>query len=116
MALSEFTLKLVDNALGRYRADRVREALRRRIRLGYAVEGDCVTLFEERPGLLEPEKRVRLDVARFRFDGRTKRWSLCWADADSAWRAYPLRPRANFEALLREVDEDPVRVFGWGQG
>lgn len=75
-----------------------------------------MTLFEVRPGLLDPETRVRLDVARFRFDGRTKTWSLCWADADSAWRAYPLRPRANFEELLREVDEDPVRVFGWGQG
>ena len=116
MALSEFTLKLVETKLVHHCAGRAQEALRQPVRLGYAIEGDCVTLFEVRPGLLDPETRVRLDVARFRFDGRTKTWSLCWADADSAWRTYPLRPRANFEELLREVNEDPVRVFGWGQG
>ena len=116
MALSEFTLKLVETKIAHRCSDRACEALRSRVRLGYAIEGDSVTLFEERPGLLDPETRVRLDVARFRFDGRTKTWSLYWADADSAWRAYPLKPRANFEELLKEVDEDPVRVFGWGQG
>ena len=116
MALSEFTLKLVETRLGEAFAGHAHEAKRHRVRLGYAVEGDCVTLFEERPGLLDPETRVRLDVARFRFDGRTKTWSLYWTDADSAWRAYPLKSKSNFEELLREVDEDPVRVFGWGQG
>ena len=116
MALSEFTLKLVEAKLVHHCADRAHEALRQSVRLGYAIEGDCVTLFEERPGLLDPETKVRLDMARFHFDGRTKKWSLYWADADSTWRAYHLRPRANFEELLREVDEDPVRVFGWGQG
>ncbi len=116
MALSEFTLKLVETKLGQYCAGRVREALRQSVQLGYAIEGDCVTLFEERPGLLDPETRVRLDMARFRLDGKTGKWSLYYADAESKWRSYYLKPKANFEYLLREVDEDPVRVFGWGQG
>jgi len=75
-----------------------------------------VTLFEERRGLLDPEKWVRLDMARFRFDDRTKRWSLYYVDTDSAWHSYYLKPRADFEILLREIDEDPVRVFWWGEG
>jgi hypothetical protein len=37
-------------------------------------------------------------------------------DADSKWHSYYLKPRADIEILLREIDEDPVRVFWWGQG
>ncbi len=116
MALSEFTLRLVEKRLGEYCEGRVHEALVHRVRLGVAVEGDCVTLFEERRGLLDPGKWVRLDMARFRFDPGTKKWKLYFADSDSAWHAYYLKPRADFEGLLREVDEDPVRVFWWGRG
>jgi hypothetical protein len=116
MALSEFTLKLVEKKLGDYCRGRVHEALCHRVRIGYAIEGDLVTLFEERRGLLDPEKWVRLDMARFRFDDRTKTWSLYYVDTDSGWHSYYLKPRADFESLLREIDEDPVRVFWWGQG
>jgi hypothetical protein len=116
MALSEFTLKLVEKKLGDYCRGRVHEALCHRVRIGYAVEGDLVTLFEERRGLLDPEKRVRLETARFRFDGRTKSWSLYYVDTDSAWHSDYLKPRADIEILLREIDEDPVRVFWWGEG
>jgi len=116
MALSEFTLKLVEKKLGEYCQGRIHEGLCHRIRIGYAVEGDLVTLFEERRGLLDPEKWVRLDMARFRFDPRTKRWSLYYVDADSKWHSYYLKPRADIEIFLREIDEDPVRVFWWGQG
>jgi len=116
MALSEFTLMLVEKKLGDYCRGRVHEALAHRVRLGVAVEGDCVTLFEERRGLLHPGKWVRLDMARFRFDPGTKKWKLYYSDAGSAWHAYYLKPRADFEGLLREVDEDPVRVFWWGRG
>jgi hypothetical protein len=112
MALSEFTRKLVEKKLGNYCRGRVDH----HVRIGYAIEGELVTLFEERPGLLDPEKWVRLDMARFRFDLRTKKWSLYYADIDSQWHTYYLKPRWDFEILLREVDEDPVRVFRWGQG
>ncbi len=115
MALSEFTRRLVERKLDEYCVDRVHEALLHHVRLGYAIEENCVTLFEERPGLLNPDKWVRLDMARFHYDHRTKKWSLYYADADSKWHSYYLRPRADFERLLREIDEDPVRVFWWGR-
>ena len=115
MALPEFTRKLVERKLGECCAERVCEAQRHHVRLGYAIEGDCVTLFEERPGLLDPDRRVRLDMARFRFDCQTKTWSLYYADVDSKWHGYHMRPRLDFERLLKEIDEDPVRVFGWGR-
>jgi len=116
MALSEFTLKLVEKKLGDYCQGRVHEALCYRIRIGYAVEGDLVTLFEERRGLLDPEKWVRLEMARFRFDPRTKQWSLDYVDAASQSHTYYLKPRADIDIFLREIDEDPIRVFWWGQG
>jgi hypothetical protein len=116
MALSEFTLKLVEKKLGDYCQGRVLEALCHSVRIGYAIEGDLVTLFEERRGLLDPEKWVRLDMARFQFDPRTKKWSLYYVDTDSVWHSYYLKPRADIEIFLREIDEDPVSVFGWGQG
>ncbi len=116
MALSEFTLRLVEKKLREYCAGRIHEALGHRLRLGWAVEGDCVTLFEERRGLLDAGTWVRLDMARFLFDPGTGKWKLYYSDADSGWHAYYLKPRANFEMLLREVDEDPVRVFWWGRG
>jgi hypothetical protein len=72
MALSEFTLKLVERKLGEYCQGRFHEALRHRVRIGYAIEDNLVTLFEEHPGLLDPGKWVRLDMARLRFDPRTK--------------------------------------------
>ena len=90
MALSEFTLRLVEKKLEDYCRGRVHEALCHRVRIGYAIEGDLVTLFEERRGLLNPEKWVRLDMARFRFDDRTKKWSLYYVDTDSAWHSYYL--------------------------
>jgi hypothetical protein len=116
MALSEFTLKLVEKKIGDYCLGRVHEALRHRVRVGYAIEGDLVTLFEERTGLLDPDKWIRLDMARFRFDHPTKKWRLYYTDTDSRWHTYYLKPRADLEILLREVDEDPVRVFWWGRG
>ena len=116
MALPEFTLKLVKKKLGDYCQGRVHEALCHSVRIGYAIEGDLVTLFEERRGLLDPEKWIRLDMARFRFDPRTNKWSLYYVDTDSVWHSYYLKPRADFEIFLREIDDDPVRVFWWGQG
>lgn len=116
MAIPEFTLRLVNRKLREYCEGRAHEALSHRVCLGWAVEGESVTLFEERRGLLDAATRVRLDMARFRFDPRTGKWKLYYRDTGPAWHAYYLKPRADFENLLREVDEDPVRVFWWGRG
>jgi len=116
MSIPEFTLRLIERKLREHCAGRAHEALPRRVCLGWAIEDDVVTLFEERRGLLDGATRVRLDMARFRFDPGTGKWKLYYTGAGPAWHAYYLKPLADFETLLREVDEDPLRVFWWGRG
>ncbi len=113
MALSEFTTKLVQTKLSWFCREKVPLHYRSRIRLGYRIEGDTVTIFEQRATFSDPDRWVDLDVAQFRWDDRRKTWSLFYRDREAAWRHYYLEPRSDFEALLREVDDDPVEVF-WG--
>jgi hypothetical protein len=113
MALSEFTRRLVETKLSWFCREKVPLYYRSRIRLGYRIEDDAVTIFEQRATFADPERWVDLDVAQFRWDEGSKTWSLFYRDREADWRAYYLKPRTDFEALLREVDDDPVEVF-WG--
>jgi hypothetical protein len=40
-------------------------------------------------------------------------WTLYYADRNSKWHRYDIEPSADFDDLLREVDEDPTAIF-WG--
>lgn len=41
-------------------------------------------------------------------------WTLYYADRNSKWHLYyEIEPSADFDDLLREVDEDPTGIF-WG--
>ncbi|MDD2670799.1 MAG: DUF3024 domain-containing protein [Syntrophales bacterium] len=111
MALSEFTKKLVETKLEKFCRGKISEMYRDRLILGFRIEGDRVTVFEERRFLFDSARSSILDVAQFRYSDRTNRWTLYYKDADSAWHEYYLSPKLDFELLLREVDEDPLRVF-----
>lgn len=115
MVLSEFTRRLVKKKLGHFCREKIPEMHRHRVKLGFEIEGASVTLFEERPMYCDPLSWVRMDVAQFRFDGQTLEWTLYFPDSDFRWRLYYLNPKSDFEALLREVDEDPLHLF-WGCG
>ncbi|HOD36552.1 MAG TPA: DUF3024 domain-containing protein [Syntrophales bacterium] len=112
MALSEFTRKLVETKLSWFCREKIPLHYRTRIRLGFRIESDFVTIFEQRPRFADPCQWVDLDVAQFRWNERTKTWSLYYRDREADWRAYYLKPKVDFEILFREVDEDPVEVFG----
>jgi len=113
MALSEFTRKLVETRLAWFCREKIPLHYRGMIRLGFKIEEDFVTIFEQRSAFADPNRWVDLDVAQFRWNEGKKTWSLYYKDCESNWRAYYLNPRADFEILLREVDDDPVEVF-WG--
>jgi hypothetical protein len=115
MALSEFTIKLVEQKLGHFCREKIPEMHRNRVKLGFKIEGNAVMLYEERPLYCDPLSWVRTDVARFRFDEETRQWTLHFPDRDFRWRLYYLNPKSDFEVLLREVDEDPLQIF-WGCG
>ena len=54
-----------------------------------------------------------MKVAQFRYDSATEKWTLYRADRNERWHEYwDLDPDKNLDTLLREVDEDPTRIFG----
>ncbi|MFB3925370.1 MAG: DUF3024 domain-containing protein [Syntrophales bacterium] len=111
MALSEFTRKLVETKLRNFCREKISEIFRDRVRLGFRIDDDRVTLFEERLLFFDPSRWLALDVAQFRYHEMTNLWSLYYMDRDVRWHAYYLNPKRDFDILLREVDEDPVGVF-----
>ncbi len=114
MALSEDERNRVDKALGAFCKARVPEHARNQIRLGFRVKGHDVVLYEARPHWREPDKWMESEVAKFRLDGKTRKWRLLWRDRNLKWHYYEnAGPGRNFAKLLQEVDRDPLHIF-WG--
>lgn len=113
VTLSEFTIKLVEKKLGQFCREKIPEMHRHRVRLGFRIEDDIVTLFEERPMYYDPLSWISMSVAQFQYSAKGNTWTLYFPDRDNQWRVYYLNPKADFEILLREVDGDPLQIF-WG--
>lgn len=53
-------------------------------------------------------------IARLRYNGTDKSWTLYWADRHQRFHAYDrLAPSRSIEDLLAEIDRDPTNIF-WG--
>lgn len=114
MPLSQFTRKLVEARLAKYCSGRIPSQALNQVRLSFKIKGNTVTLFEERPAFKYPSNWVTIPVAQFRFDGQTKKWSLYCFDRNGKWHLYDrMKPSADFDDLLKEVDRDPTGIF-WG--
>ena len=114
MALPQFIRAMVESKLGSYCEKKIPPHALDTVRLGFRFRGNSVTLFEERTAFMNPDTRVDIAVAQFRFDPRTSMWTLYCADRNSKWNDYfDLMPSKNFEDLLLEVDKDPTGIF-WG--
>ena len=84
------------------------------IHLDFKFRGNSVTLYEERPTFFDPSDWVRTVIAQFRYNPKTKEWTLYCADRNSRWHEYiDLLPSTDLDVLLREVDRDPTGIF-WG--
>ena len=114
MPLPIFTRKLVEARLEEYCEHKVPSHVRDKVRLSFKFRGNTVTLIEKRPAFMNPSEWVDIVVAQFRFDPKSKKWTLYCADRNSRWHEYwDQDPSRDFERLLREVDEDPTGIF-WG--
>jgi hypothetical protein len=114
VALPELTRRQVEKVLTAYCSERLPSYLHDKLKLGFRLRGDRVTLYEERPALAEPGMWVEIVVAQFRFQPKNQEWTLYWADRNSKWHPYEeVESNKNFEALLKEVHEDPTGIF-WG--
>lgn len=104
----------VTEILSAYCATRCPAKFKDKARLGFRFRGNSVTLFEERPAFRAPETWVDTVVGQFRFDQKSKLWTLYAADRNSRWFKYwDLDPCKDFADLLAEVEADPTGIF-WG--
>jgi hypothetical protein len=114
MALPELTKKQIEKKLAAYCKAKAPANLRYKYRVSFKIRGNNVTLYEERPAFGKPNTWVDIVVAQFRFNLKSKEWTLYCADRNSKWHPYyEAEPNKNFGELLKEVDEDPTGIF-WG--
>lgn len=119
LSLPQDVRTYAESALRAYCDRRASRFVRRDVRLEVALRGDAATVYESRflpAGGRGEDSGVwsRLTVAQFRFDARTRRWTLYYADRSSRWYLYDdSDPSERFEDLIAEVDADPTGIF-WG--
>jgi hypothetical protein len=114
MPLPKDVREKVEKRLREYCESKVPPELRDEVRVGFKVRGNFVTIFEKKPTFFDPSEWVDIVVAQFRYDSKSRQWTLYCADRNSRWhKYYYLDPDKDFEVLLREVEEDPTCIF-WG--
>ena len=114
MPLSSLLRQLVDMKLSAYCERKIPPHIRDKVRLGYRIRGNSVTLYEERPYFRNPAEWTESAIAQFRFNEDSGKWMLYCADRNSKWHEYQdLEPNADLDVLLKEVDADPTCIF-WG--
>lgn len=113
-----------EQRLGIFCERRIPPHIQDQVRLDFGFRGRSATLYELRPPLLPetqgsiPESWIRIPVAQFRYDPKTRRWSLYCADRNSRWHPYgeyggSTTSSPKLDVLLAEVDDDPTGIF-WG--
>jgi hypothetical protein len=114
MPLSEFTMKLIETKLTEYCERRISKDLRNQFNLIFKIARDNVTLIETRPYFRDPSILTENPVAQFRFDNKTRKWTLYCMDRNSRWHLYDLRePSVDFDDMLKALDTDGTGIF-WG--
>ena len=114
MSLPELTKKQVESVLAQFCKRRVPDRLKNKLRLTFDMRGNSVTLYEERPFYADPSRWTKMQIAQFRFDPKSKKWSLYCKYRDERWHEHiDSIPTTNFKELVDEVDEDPTGIF-WG--
>lgn len=96
--------------------NRVPDEVGDEIRLGHAVRGNAITIFECRPPWREGigADWTRSKIAQLRYDPRAGGWSLHWADHKGRWLPYDrVGPAKDVGPLLAEIGSDPYGAF-WG--
>lgn len=113
MALSELELKRCEKVLAAF-MDRRRPppGIRRKLDLGYRINGQSVELFEVRPDWQDQTKTMETPVARATFVRTQNCWKVFWMRRDSKWHGYEPNPEVQaLEAFLHVVDRDEYGCF-----
>ena len=112
MALSDTVRHQADLLMTAYCERRVPPHVRDKVRMHHEVQGDSVTLFEDRPHLNKPGEWTHVPIAQFRFDQKSGRWGLYCADRNTQWQFYrKVKRSSDLELLLKAVDADVTGIF-----
>lgn len=76
MALPQIIRAIVESKLGAYCEKKIQPHELDTVRLGFRFRGNSVILFEEHTAFNNPDTRVDIVVAQFRFDPRKSVWTL----------------------------------------
>ena len=111
MPLPKHIRDFVETIMTEYCAKRFPERVRDRLKVGFQIRANSVTLFEERPHFQDPSHWIKIVVAQFRYNRSNGQWTLYCADRNSRWHDYQAEPARDIRTLLREVDADPTGIF-----
>jgi hypothetical protein len=81
--------------------------------MSYKIRGNYVTVFEERPYFLDPEKWTAKKIAQLRYDPDNLKWALYYSDRNGRWHKYDkISPTSDLTLLIKKLDEDTREFFG----
>jgi hypothetical protein len=115
MALPLLTKHLVETKLNAYGERKIPPHARDQVRLGFVIEGNKVTLNEERVPFREPGTWIAIPIAQLRFEPDTALWSLYASKLKQGkgWLPYPVKPNKDIDKLIEALDTDKSGIF-WG--
>lgn len=103
----------VESVMQEYCAKKIPLQHHDKIRMSFGIQGNSVTLYEERPPWDGRGEWSKKSIAQFRYDDDGM-WTLYCADRNSKWHEYDdVDPAEDIQDLLDEVDDDPTGIF-WG--
>ena len=113
MAFSEFEKRRYEKAVARYvEKKRPPVHIRPELDLGYKLEGQSVEIFEIRPLLDKPEKKIEEAVAKATYVKSKRVWKVYWQRADLKWHRYDPSPEVkSIEEFLDVVERDEHCCF-----
>ena len=88
MAFTELELKRIDKAVGELCRRMSPPQIADKLRVVYDVEGQSVSIWEERPHWRRPGEWTRSGIARFRYVRSSGTWTLYWRRADGKWHLF----------------------------
>lgn len=113
MALSEFEVKRIEQAVEQFMARRRPPPhIRPELDLGYRINGQSLELFEIRPRMDDPSQYIEPAIAKGTYVKAAGTWKIYWQRADLKWHRYDPDPEVgSVEEFLNVVDVDEYACF-----
>lgn len=100
----------------RYCEGKIPPGLRDQVRWEVATRGRSITIYERRPpwpGAPDPDGPwTKREIAQFRRDAGSTRWTLYWANRNGRWLPVPdVASTPDIDDLVGVVDENRAGAF-----